>query len=194
MAIEYIVESLDKVEEGLRSAYTERDGKFHLDPDAYAELKAQGLKRKNAELMSKARLTKTSEEKVIELEAELKHFKLTTPLREIASKAGVLAQYVDLVLLDTQKRFALEDDGRITVLDEYGSPTSMTPEKFFRDIHVNQRPHLYAASNRGGSGAHNNHKSSGGQSHSMTREAFEKLSPGEQMQFSKQPGATLTDA
>lgn len=51
MAVEFILDSLDQVEESLRPAYEEREGKFHLNADQYAELKAAGLKRKNAELL-----------------------------------------------------------------------------------------------------------------------------------------------
>lgn len=51
MAVEFILDSLDQVEESFRGAYEERDGKFHLNADQYAELKAAGLKKKNAELL-----------------------------------------------------------------------------------------------------------------------------------------------
>lgn len=53
MAIEYVVDSLDQVGEDIKPAYVETDGKFHLDADRYAELKAAGLKNKNKELLDK---------------------------------------------------------------------------------------------------------------------------------------------
>lgn len=53
MAIEFIVDSLDKVEESIRGAYEEVDGKFHFNADKYADIKAQGLKTKNKELLTK---------------------------------------------------------------------------------------------------------------------------------------------
>lgn len=58
MPIEYVVESLDQVEESVRSAYVEADGKFQLDADKYAEAKAAGLKRKNSELLGKEKALK----------------------------------------------------------------------------------------------------------------------------------------
>src|ERR1041385_3689602 len=53
MPVEYVVDSLDTVDESLRPAYVENEGKFNLDPDRYAEVKAQGLKSKNKELLGK---------------------------------------------------------------------------------------------------------------------------------------------
>jgi len=58
MPIEYVVESLDQVDESIRPAYTEADGKFQLDADKYAELKAAGLKKKNGELLGKEKQLK----------------------------------------------------------------------------------------------------------------------------------------
>lgn len=58
MAIEFVVESLDQVGEDLKPAYVEVDGKFQLDADRYAELKAAGLKKKNAELLGKEKALK----------------------------------------------------------------------------------------------------------------------------------------
>ena len=52
MPLEFVVKALDQVEESIRGAYEERDGEFHFDPDKYAEIKAQGLKNKNRELLT----------------------------------------------------------------------------------------------------------------------------------------------
>lgn len=56
---EFVVDSLDTVEESIRSAYVEKDGKFNLDADKYAEVKAQGLKNKNREIIGKLNEAKT---------------------------------------------------------------------------------------------------------------------------------------
>lgn len=53
MAIEFQVDSLDTVEESNRGAYEEREGKFHFNPDKYAEIKASGLKLKNQDLVKR---------------------------------------------------------------------------------------------------------------------------------------------
>src|SRR5689334_5657692 len=59
---EIVVDSLDSVDEAIRGAYVEQDGKFSLDPDKYADLKVQtqvtGLKNKNSELIKKLNLNK----------------------------------------------------------------------------------------------------------------------------------------
>src|SRR5215470_14092219 len=112
MAVENIVDSIDKVDESIRSAYVKQaDGKFQLDADAYADLKAKGLKEKNKELLGKVRQTKTSEERLADLEKEVRHFKLITPLREMALKAGMFPERVDMALLELEKRFTLDEDG-----------------------------------------------------------------------------------
>jgi hypothetical protein len=59
MPVEIVVDSIDAVEESLRPAYVENEGKYHLDVDKYAEVKAQGLKSKNKELLTKLNESKT---------------------------------------------------------------------------------------------------------------------------------------
>lgn len=192
MAVELIVEDINKVDASIRGAYVERDGKFYLDADVYSDMQAQGLKQKNRELLGKVRQTKTSEERVAELETELRHYKLVTPMREMALKAGILPDRVELALLALEKRFVLGEDGEIVTLDERGNATEITPQKFLNEIYVHQAPFLYAASKAAGSGAHPNTRASGGQSNTMTRTAFEALSPEEKVAFSKR-GGTLTE-
>jgi hypothetical protein len=70
MPVEYTVDSLDTVDESIRGAYVETDGKFNFDPDKYAEVKAQGLKNKNNELLTKLK-TKDDGLKRFEKFAEL---------------------------------------------------------------------------------------------------------------------------
>jgi len=231
------VDSLDSVDESIRGAYVEADGKFNLDPDKYAEVKAQGLKSKNKELLGK--LTKASdglkkfekfaefdesdleellelrankdkpvdkggnkpadderlaqlekqhkkalekltgektatETKAAELEKELKHYKLTVPIREAAAKAGVLAEDMEVVLLDTAKYFSLNDEGKIVVLDKDGDPTDITVNKFFESLYKEQRPKFYAASGAAGSGAPSSTKTASGKE-VMRRADYDKL-------------------
>lgn len=237
MTVEFTVDSLDTVDESIRGAYVENEGKFNLDPDKYAEVKAQGLKSKNKELLGK--LTKANdglkrfeklqdfedddltefqtwrenkdktpppddksgkgsdelqaqfekalnkektrfatekselESRLTDLDKQVKHYKLTVPLRDIAAKAGVIAEDMDLVLLDTAKRFALNDDGEIVVLDEDGDPTDITPQKFFETLYREQRPKFYAASGAAGSGAPSGTARGGVKT--MTISEFDKL-------------------
>lgn len=254
MPIEIVVDSIDAVDESLRGAYVESDGKYALDPDKYAELKAAGLKKKNSELIGKEKqlkeaLSKLEKFKDIDpevfeefieardrsheqtgnrpdgklddaalrtldkqvkklqskyeqdaaawaeekarMDAELKHYKLTVPLKEVALKAGVLPDDVDLALMETAKRFRLDDSGRIQVLDEDGDPTTDTPERFFKEIYREKRPKFYQATGAGGSGATPGSKGAPG-AKVMKRTAFESLSAADQMKF-VQAGGTLTD-
>ena len=246
MPVEYTVDSLDTVDESIRGAYVpSEDGKFNFDPDKYAEVKAQGLKNKNSELIRtqkqikeankrfepfaqfsdediqeildwreqklnpppadpnkgkgseelqaqfdkvlKSKETKWNSEKaaletqLAELTKENKHFKLTVPLRDIAAKAGVFNDYLDLALLDTAQRFALDDDGKIVVLDD-GEPSDVTPEKFFSVLYKEQRPNLYAPSGAAGSGAPANTGINAG-GRAMRMADFQKLSSEQQRAF-----------
>lgn len=238
MAVEIIVDDINQVDEPLRGAYVEADGKFTLDPDRYAEYKASGLKKKNSELIGKekqlkaelARFEKFKEIDPDELDefiesrnnppadkgkqgetpnndaetrkllkqieklqkriddesagwqterdqmvAELKHYKLTVPLKEIALKAGVLPEDVDIALLETAKRFRLDDSGKILVVDEDGDPTADTPERFFKEVYREQRPKFYAATGAGGSGAAPNGRPGANGHKTIKRSAFDAL-------------------
>ena len=251
MPVEFQVDSLDTVDESIRPAYVERDGKFHFDADKYSDIKAQGLKNKNKEILGKlneaktglkrferlaeledddiaellelrenkdkqpvdkgkggdvderiAQLEKqhkkalekltgektTTETRLSELEKENKHFKLTVPVRDAALKAGVIAEDIDLVLLDTQKRFALNDEGKVVVVDEDGDPMEITPEKFFSSLYKEMRPKFYAASGAAGSGAPSNTSSGAGGSKVITRSQWEKMSPTESQKFFAEGG------
>jgi hypothetical protein len=108
-------------------------------------------------------------------QAQLKHYKLTVPLRDIAVKAGVIAEDLDLVMLDVQKRFALNDDGKIVVLDADGDATDVTPQKFFETLYKEQRPKFYAASDRGGGGTPPNDRRGGGGTKTIRRSDQEAL-------------------
>ncbi len=225
-----MVESLDGIDEGMRGAYVEKEGKFNLDPDKYAEFKAQGLKNKNKELLGKLNEAKTGakrfeilsdadetdladfsewlksrgqdngngkpkatdiqrqldkatqkhatyEKQIADLSAENKHFKLTVPLREIALKAGVRPEDIDLAILDTQKRFALDDANKIVVLDEDGDPADgVTPQKFFESLYKEQRPNLYRPSGGAGSGASANTGGGASGKRTITRAQYDAMS------------------
>jgi len=239
MPVEFQVDSLDTVDESIRGAYVENEGKFNFDPDKYAEIKAQGLKSKNKELLGK--LTNANDglkkfEKFAELEdddltellelreqkknppppadpnkgkgtgdlteydkalkkvkdaaaakeselqtrlddatKQIKHFKLTVPLREIALKEGVLPEDLNVVMLETAGRFTLDEQDKIVVLDEDGDATDITPQKFFGTLYKEQRPKFYAASGASGSGAPSaTAKGNGGQK-IMKRSEFDAL-------------------
>lgn len=249
MPVEYQVDSLDSVDESIRGAYVETDGKFNFDPDKYADLKAQGLKTKNKELLTKIAQGKADKDAlkrfekfadldddelsdlltlreqknnppadkdkdkgkgaeelqanfdkalkkatdkhttdlaerdntITELNKKLKHYELTVPIRDVAAQAGVLAEDMKLVLLETASRFKLNDDGKIVVLDDDGEETDITPQKFFDTLYKQQRPKFYAPSGAGGSGAPSSTSRSGVEA--MRRADFDKLGPVEAAKF-----------
>lgn len=165
------------------------------------ELKKQGKPLTVDEKAELERLNKKATDKLAaELKAEkegrkvdqaqLKHYRLTVPLRDVAVKAGVIAEDLDLVMLDVQKRFALNDDGKIVVLDADGDVTDVTPQKFFETLYKELRPKFYAASNAGGSGANNDNKSAGGQK-TLKRSAFDQMGAVEKSAFIKQGGQVI---
>ncbi len=256
--VEYTVETLDSVGEELKGAYVEADGKFNLDPDKYAEIKASGLKKKNNELLGKvkqhegelgkfskfkslAELLADADESEIEefqatwqkrgekskggdadklemerklqekaakkladenarlatefqkAQAELKDFKLWTPLRDIAIKAGLDPSDWEVARLELsyQQRFGFDDEGRVVVLED-GQPSNVSPEKFFKEMYSDQRPKFYKASNAAGSGAQNNTSGSKGQ-RTMKRSDFDAASAQVKQDFLSKPGATIVD-
>jgi hypothetical protein len=238
MPVEFQVDSLDTVDESLRTAYVEKDGKFTLDVDKYAEIspKTQGLRNKKQELERKLNEAKTGlkrfekfaeiedldvdelldlytnkdkqpdrgkeppvDEKIAQLEKahrkalekltgdktaletaaaerdkKLKYYELTVPVRDAALKAGVLPEDIEIVLLDTQTRFRLNDEGKVIVVDQDGDAMDITPQKFFESLYKEQRPKFYAASGASGSGAPGNVANANGKK-AMRRADWDKL-------------------
>lgn len=254
---EFTVDSLDKVSEDIKAAYVEADGQFTLDPDKYAELKAAGLKKKNNELLGKAKqyeaelgkygkfkplaeaLADVDEDdipQVIEAwqkraekpkaddqkaemerklqeraakkqadefaklqtdfqkaQAQLKEYQLWTPLREVAIKAGLDAGDWEVARLELNARgqFGFDEDGKPAVIED-GQPSSVTPEKFFREVYSEQRPKFYRANDAGGSGAKNNTASNTGKK-TIKRAEFDALDPGAKMKISKSSDIQIVD-
>lgn len=138
------------VEELLSLREMKRQGK-PLTADEKAE-----YERQMAKLTSKqAAELKAREDALAAAQSELKQFKLTSPLKAIALKAGVLPEDLDVAMLETQKHWKLSDDGKkIVFVDEDGDEdASITPEKFYGEMYKKLRPKFYAASGAGGSGA-----------------------------------------
>lgn len=199
MPIEYEVSSLDGVEESLREAYEQGDGgKFKLNIEKYGELRAAPLHAKNRQLLDekkqldqKLKGSQSAEERAAELEKKLKHYELTTPLRDLLAKNRAFPEYIDLMLMELGKRFGTDDGGQLVVLDDAGNHTATKPEDFITKVYQHQRGHLFKASEVGGSGARNDSKAfTGGKT--LSRNAFEALGHDERAQFIS-GGGTLTD-
>src|SRR5262245_38741575 len=184
MPIEFEVTSLDGVEEDIKPAYVEKDGKFTLDVEKYHELKAAPLLKKNRELLDEkkklADATKAAEQKrlsanddvekqlgerdarIAELERQNREHAIWTPVRTLASKHGVLGDRLEAVmtLLRAEGRFDLEE-GKLVYKDKAGYATTIKPERAFEVYLREELPWAFEASKAAGSGAQNGNKSPG---------------------------------
>lgn len=178
-------EDLD-VDELLSLRELKKQGK-PLTPDEKAEL--ERIHGKTVEKL-KGESTQLSE-KLKSYESELKKYKLTDPIRAIATseKVGMFAEDFDLAWTEINSRFRLvEEDGkkaRIVVLDEDGDATDIKIEDFFTKLYKQQRPKFFKASDKGGSGAPSNNNG-GGSEKTVSRAAFEAMSQADRMRVSKQ--------
>lgn len=199
--IQFEVEKLEDVEEEIREAYMESEGKFRFDPDKYHELKAKSLIAKNKELIGKQKTlseqvkslekVKTSAEtdvdkiaaekdrQIAELRGELRESKIWTPVQQLAVKHGVLPDRLDHVvtLLRAQDRFDQDDEGKLVFKDRYGDVTAIKPERAFEVYLKEEMPWAFAASQTGGSGAKLGAKPAGART--ITRERYDSMSQAE---------------
>lgn len=181
-------EDLD-VDELLSLRELKKQGK-PLTSDEKAEL--ERIHGKTVEKL-KGESTQLSE-KLKSYESELKRYKLTDPIRAIATseKVGMFAEDFDLAWTEINSRFRLvEEDGkkaRIVVLDEDGDATDIKIEDFFTKLYKQQRPKFFKASGAGGSGAPSNNNGGGGSGKTLTRSAFNGLSPADQAKFFRDGG------
>jgi len=109
-------------------------------------------------------------------DAELAKHKLTAPVKDAIIKSGVIPTLADDVLRLTADRFRLTDTGKIEVLDGDGDPTGKTVEDFFSKDYKNERPHFFAASGAGGSGAPPNNGNGGAGKATITRAQWDQMS------------------
>jgi hypothetical protein len=127
-------------------------------------------------------------------QGELKQFKLWVPLRElfVSEKVGGSASDWELAQLDlaNQGKFGFDEEGRIVVMED-GYPSSVSPEKFLKEVYSEQRPKFYKASSAAGSGAQNN-TAPRGNGKTINRAAFEQMGASERMKFVKE-GGVITD-
>lgn len=129
-------------------------GKSEGDDPAKLELKEKIHQREVKKLTDTLTATQTEFEKV---KSELKDFKLWTPLRDVFIKAGGDPQDWEVARLElsAKQQFGFDDDGKVVVLED-GQPSSVSPDKFFREVYSEHRPKFYKANMAGGSGAPNN--------------------------------------
>src|SRR5215510_13667056 len=123
MAIEFEVADINSVEEEIREAYVEKEGKFILDPDKYHELKAAPLIAKNKELIGdkkqlgekikslekvkgSAETDVEKDRQITDLQKEVREYSIWTPVKDLAIKHGVMSDRLEAVmtLLRSQNR------------------------------------------------------------------------------------------
>jgi hypothetical protein len=59
----------------------------------------------------------------------------------------------DVVELTRGKRLELNEKSELQVLDKDGDPSSITPEKFFKEVYKKEKPRFYKAPDASGGGA-----------------------------------------
>jgi hypothetical protein len=212
--IQFEIENLEAVEEEIREAYVEKDGKFRFDPDKYHELKAKPLIAKNKELIGKQKtLSETvktlekvkgsaetdvekvaaqKDQEIAGLKRQLRESSIWAPVQQLAVKHGVMPDRLEHVMtvLRAQDRFDQNDEGKLIFKDKYGDETAIKPERAFEYYLKEEMPWAFAASQTGGSGAKNGAKAGGGRV--ITRESFDQMTEAEKSKAINE-GARLVD-
>src|SRR6266496_2227126 len=182
MGIEFEVSDINSVDEELREAYIEKEGKFHFDPDKYHELKAAPLISKNKELLGeKKRLAESvkalekvkgtaetdvekvaaeKDREITELKNQLRESSIWSPVKDLAIKYGVLPDRLRamMTLLRAENRFDQDDEGKLIFKDSNGDATAIKPTRAFEIYLKEEHPWAFAASAAAGSGAKNGTK------------------------------------
>jgi hypothetical protein len=215
MAIEFEVTDINSVDEELRDAYVESEGKFVFDPDKYHELKAAPLISKNKELLSEKKklaesvkaldavkrgaetdIEKVASEKdqrIAALEKQLRESSIWSPVKDLAVKHGVMPDRLDAVmtLLRAQDRFDQDEEGKLIFKDKDGYPTTTKPTRAFEYYLKEELPWAFEASKAAGSGAKAGAKANG-TGRVVSRESFDAMSNLEQDRVIRE-GARIVD-
>jgi hypothetical protein len=135
------------------------------------KLKEQLEKAHQKQLQAKEAAIAKAEAELTTVKGQLREVNLWTPLRELFIKANGDPSDWEVARLElaNQKRFDFDDEGKIVVMDD-GHSSTVTPDKFFKDVYSEARPKFYKASNAAGSGAQNNTSGNGNRSISISRE------------------------
>jgi hypothetical protein len=199
MPIEFEVSDIDQVDEDIREAYVEKEGKFVLDPEKHYEIKANALIAKNREVIQKNKtlseqlktlekvketavtdvdkLAQEYQQEIAGLKDQLRERSVWDPVKDLAIKHGVLPDRLDafLTLLRAQGRFDQDEEGKLVYKDKFGTPTAIRPERAFEVYLKDENKWAFALPDAKGTGA------KGGTKSSMTgriipREVFDAMS------------------
>src|SRR4029450_9093501 len=161
MPIDFEVTDINGVDEEVRPAYVEKEGKFILDPDRYHEIKAAPLLKKNAELLNEKKRrpesTRTLEEKsksglgdiekqlqerdkeIAGLKTQVREHSIWGPVKDMALKFGVMPDRINafMTLMRSSERFDMEEN-KLIFKDKNGYPTTIKPEPAF-EVYLRQK-------------------------------------------------------
>lgn len=193
--LEALGEADDEEITGFLESYKNRQangGKPQPDPDAAKQAEYE----KKLWEKERKKLADEVAQKGASLEAaqrELREYQLWTPMRELFIAANGDPKDWEVARLDlaARKVFDFDEDRKIVVMEDDGTPSTITPERFFKELYPDQRPKFYRASAAGGSGAPSQ-SSSGRGPKTMKRGDWNQLTPAKQAAFFKE-GGTLTD-
>lgn len=214
MKVEFEVTDINTVDEELRGAYVESEGKHVFDPEKYYELKAASLIAKNREIIgNNKKLSETvkslekvkgtaetdvekiaaeKDREIANLRGQLRESSIWSPAKDLAIKYGVLPDRLDafMTLLRAQGRFDQDETSKLIFNDRNGDPTAIKPERAFEVYLKEEFPWAFAASQAGGSGAKNGTK--GGAGRVIPRERFDSMSQADKDAAMKD-GARIVD-
>lgn len=260
MPVPLIVDSLDTIEESNKALYIETDGKFHLDPDAYAKTTHKPLNDKNSDLLTKLKKAKAFADKFKDVDddtwtafqeykakkdegdtddepgkskdgkltddqlrkltekSELRERKLKdthkaeieaakaeksdvekrlqsyvrdTTLKDMAIKAGVLPDMLDVFLSYFGGRFRLNESSELIALDEDGEPLDIKPQKFVGETCKELKPRFFAAPAGGGSGAGGAGNGGGNGQKTIKRATFDQMNATQRAEHFKSKGQII---
>jgi hypothetical protein len=199
MEVEFEVVDINSVDEDLREAYVEKEGKFHFDQDKYHELRAAPLISKNKELLNEKKklaesvkalekvkgtaetdIDKIAAEKdreIQELKNQLRESSIWSPVKDLAIKHGVIPDrlHAMMTLLRAENRFDQDDEGKLIFKDKFGDPTAIKPTRAFEVYLKEEHPWAFAANGAGGTGAKPGTKANAA-GRVITRERFDAMS------------------
>lgn len=128
-----------------------KDGKLTDDQLRKLTEKSEQRERKLKDT-HKAEIEAAKAEKS-DVEKRLQSYVRDTTLKDMAIKAGVLPDMLDVFLSYFGGRFRLNESNELIALDEDGEPLDIKPQKFVGETCKELKPRFFAAPADGGSGA-----------------------------------------
>lgn len=97
---------------------------------------------------------KERDDEIEKLRGQIREFSIWTPVRDLATKNGVMADRLDafVKLMRTDGRFDLNDAGQLLFKESDGYASDRSPDKAFQQL-KDEYPYFFAASGAAGSGA-----------------------------------------